>query len=259
MQDVLSAQALRGGIGYLRVWSFDAEDDDLFVAEVMRLVGLLPQTGLIVDLRGNPGGLVWAAERMLQLFTDTRIAPTRFSLVASPLTREMANSPFNRLELEAWGPSLEDAVATGDQYAQPLPLTDPAWCNDLGRRYPGRCVAVVDANTYSSGDLFAAGWVDHDIGPLVTVGQATGGGGANVWTAAQLRDALASTDHALGALPDGVGYTLAIRRAIRSSLSDGVPIEDLGVSGVPYEMTRADLLHANRDLLAFCTDLLTNA
>jgi hypothetical protein len=259
MQDVLSAQALRGGVGYLRLWSFDVEDDDLFIAEVIRLMGLLPQTGLIVDLRGNPGGLVWAAERMLQLFTDSRIAPTRFSLVASPLTREMANSPFNRLELEAWAPSLEDAVATGDQYAQPLPLTDPAWCNDLGRRYPGRAVAVVDANTYSSGDLFAAGWVDHDIGPLVTVGQATGGGGANVWTAAQLRDALAGTDHALGALPEGVGYTLAIRRAIRSSRSDGVPIEDLGVSGVPYEMTRADLLHANRDLLAFCTDLLTNA
>ena len=30
-----------------------------------------------------------------------------------------------------------------------------------------------------------------------------------------LRDALAGTDHALGALPDGVGYTVAIRRAIR--------------------------------------------
>ncbi len=34
-----------------------------------RLLGLLPQGGLIVDLRGNPGGLIWAAERMLQLFT----------------------------------------------------------------------------------------------------------------------------------------------------------------------------------------------
>jgi Peptidase family S41 len=259
MQDVLSASVLNPGVGYLRIWSFDVEDDDLFLAEVTRLLALLPQTGLIVDLRGNPGGLVWAAERMLQLFTDTTIAPTRFSLVASPLTREMANSPFNRLELEAWAPSLDDAVATGDQYAQPLPLTDPAWCNDLGRSYPGRVVAVVDANTYSSGDLFAAGWVDHEIGPLVTVGQATGGGGANVWTAAQLRDALAGTEHALGVLPDGVGYTLAIRRAIRSSLSDGVPIEDLGVSGVPYDMTRADLLHGNHDLLAFCTGLLANA
>jgi hypothetical protein len=259
MQDVVSARALSRGIGYLRLWSFDVEDDDLFLAEVSRLLALLPQSGLIVDLRGNPGGLVWAAERMLQLFTDTTISPTRFSLVASPLTREMATSPFNRLELEAWAPSLEDAVATGDQYAQPLPLTDPAWCNDLGRRYPGPAVAVADPNTYSSGDLFAAGWVDQDIGPLVTVGQASGGGGANVWTAAQLRDALAGTEHALDPLPDGVSYTLAIRRAIRSGLSDGVPIEDLGVSGVAYDMTRDDLLRANRDLFTFCTNLLTNA
>jgi hypothetical protein len=38
-----------------------------------------------------------------------------------------------------------------------------------------------------------------------------------------------------------------------------VPIEDLGVSGVPYEMTRDDLLRANRDLLAYCTALLSNA
>ena len=259
MQDVVSARALSKSVGYLRIWSFDVQDDDLFLAEVSRLLGLLPQTGLIVDVRGNPGGLVWAAERMLQLFTDTPIAPTRFSLVASPLTREMAASPFNRLELEAWAPSLEDAVATGDQYAQPLPLTDPAWCNDLGRRYPGPAVAVADANTYSSGDLFSAGWVDHDIGPLVTVGQATGGGGANVWTAAQLRDALSGTEHAIDALPAGVGYTIAIRRAIRSGLSDGVPIEDLGVPGVSYDMTRDDLLHDNQDLIAFCTTLLTNA
>jgi C-terminal processing protease CtpA/Prc len=259
MQDVLSARALSRRVGYLRLWSFDVEDDDLFLAEAARLLSLLPQTALIVDLRGNPGGLVWAAERMLQLFTDATIAPTRFSLVASPLTREMANSPFNRLELEAWAPSLDNAVATGDQYAQPLPLTDPAWCNDLGRHYPGAAVAVADANTYSSGDLFAAGWVDHGIGPLVTVGQATGGGGANVWTADQLRDALAGTEHALGALPDGVGYTLAVRRAIRSGLSDGIPIEDLGVAGVSYDMTRDDLLRGNRDLVKFCTDLLTSA
>ena len=43
------------------------------------------------------------------------------------------------------------------------------------------------------------------------------------------------------------------------AMPDVPQVEDLGVSGVPYEMTRADLLHANRDLLAFCTDLLTNA
>jgi hypothetical protein len=200
---------------------------------------------------------------MLQLFADhppdRPIVPTRFQLVASPLTRQLAASPFNRLELQAWSESLEDAVSTGEQYAQPLPLTDPTWCNDRPRAYPGRAVAVVDANTYSSGDLFSAGWVDNQVGPLVCVGQATGAGGANVWTSNQLRDALTGTDHQFDPLPADVGFTVAIRRAIRSGLSDGIPIEDLGISGIPYAMTRDDLLHENRDLYAFCADVLAQS
>ena len=256
MQDVLAARPLSRKVGYLRIWSFDLDDDDAFIEEVIRLLGLLPQTGLIVDLRANPGGLIWAAERALQLFTDTPIEPTRFSLIATPLTRQMADSPFNRLELEAWSQSLQDAVSTGELYAQPLPLTDPSWCTDKGRKYPGPSVAVVDANTYSSGDLFAAGWVDHGIGPLVSVGQATGAGGANVWTSSQLRDALSGTDHQQPRMPAGTGFTIAFRRAIRSGTGDGIPIEDLGVPGIPYEMTRNDLMNGNKDLLAFCARLL---
>jgi Peptidase family S41 len=261
--DNLAARALPGGeVGYLRVWSFDLEDDDAFLAEVQGLLEQLPQQQLIVDLRANPGGLVWAAERMLQLFVDPSdprrqpIRPARFSLVASPLTRDMAASPFNRLELEAWSPSLEDSISTGEQYAQPLPLTDPDWCNDLDYHYPGTAVAVVDAMTYSSGDLFSAGWVDNSIGDLLVVGRATGAGGANVWTSGQLRDALTGTSHAFEQLPAGVGFTLAIRRAIRSAAGDGLPIEDLGISGIPYSMTRSDIEDGNRDLLAFCTKLL---
>lgn len=176
LQDVLSARVLTRRLGLLRIWSFDVDDDVAFVDEITRLVGLLPQTGLIVDLRGNPGGLVWAAERALQLFTDRTVSPTRFSLVASPATRQLAESAFNRLELQQWSSSLQTAVSTGEVYGRPLPLTDPAWCNDRGRVYPGPAVAVVDPNTYSSGDLFAAGWVDHAVGPLVSVGRATGGG-----------------------------------------------------------------------------------
>jgi Peptidase family S41 len=259
MHDTLAARTVRtarGDVGYLRIWSFDVADDDAFVAEVVRLLGQLPERGLIVDLRANPGGLIWAAERLLQLFTDRPVTPTRFALLASPLTRAMAASPFNRLELQQWAPSLEAAMVTGELYSQPLPLTDPQWCNDLGRRYPGPVLAVVDANTYSSGDLFAAGFADNQVGPLVCVGEGTGGGGANVWHHGQLRDALADTPFGFDTPPAGVGFTLAIRRAIRSGPADGVPIEDLGVGGIPYDMTERDLLDGNRDLLEFCAGLL---
>ena len=259
-QDTLAARLVKnktsGDLGYLRIWSFDVDDDDAFIAEVIRLLDLLPETGLILDLRGNPGGLIWAAERLLQLFTPNTITPARFSLLATPLTRAMARSPFNRMEFEAWLPSLEAAIATGEPYSQPLPLTDPAWCNDTGQRYSGPVVCVVDPNTYSAGDLFAAGFVDNEIGALVCVGQASGAGGANVWTHYDLREALVDTPFELEGLPADVGYTIAIRRALRSGVADGLPIEDLGVPGIPYEMTLDDLLHENRDLIGFCAGLL---
>ncbi|MGI9003353.1 MAG: S41 family peptidase [Pseudonocardia sp.] len=262
MQDFLAARVVRARrhrLGYLRIWSFGVRHVDAFLDEVGRLLDLLPRGGLIVDLRGNPGGLVWAAERLLQLFTDNPVVPARFSLLASPLTREMARSDLNQAEFAAWRHSLDDAVATGELWAQPRPLTPPEWCNDLGRRYPGPAVAVVDPNTYSAGDLFAAGWVDNDLGPLVTVGHATGAGGANVWTARQMQEALDGTEHQLRPLPAGTSFTVAIRRAIRSGRGDGIPLEDLGVTGTPattYQMTERDLLSGNHDLLAFCADVL---
>ena len=260
MQDNLAARIVNvrgfGDLGYLRVWSFDVEDDDAFLAEVITLLEQLPQQGLVLDLRGNPGGLIWAAERMLQLFTPLTITPTRFSLLATPLTRAIARSPFNRLELEAWAASLEAALWTGEQYSQPLPITEPAWCNDIGQRYSGPSVCVVDANTYSSGDIFAAGFVDNDIGPLVSVGEATGGGGANVWTSTDMRDVLQGTRYEVAALPDGVQYTLAIRRVTRASSSDGLPVEDVGINGTPYAMTLEDLFEDNKSLLSFCAGQL---
>src|SRR6266508_1008082 len=263
MHDALAAREVEhravGELGYLRIWSFDVPDDDAFIAEVVRLLDLLPVTGLILDLRGCLGGLIWAAERLLQLFTPHRIAPTRFSLLATPLTRAMARSAFNRLDLEPSLPSLEAAISTGDAYSQPLALTNRGGCNDLGQRYGGPVVCVVDPNTYSSGDLFAAGFVDNEIGPLVCVGEATGAGGANVWTHHDVRQALAGTEFELSELPSDVGYTLAVRRAVRSLAADGVPIEDLGIAGIRYAMTRTDVLGSNEDLIEFCGGLLAGA
>jgi C-terminal processing protease CtpA/Prc len=263
MQDVLAARTVHvkriGDVGYLRIWSFDVEDDDAFIAEVARLLEQLPSERLIIDLRGNPGGLIWAAERTLQLFSPQPILPTRFSLLASQLTREMARSPFNRLELEAWSPSLETALRTGEAYSQPLPLTDPEWFKDIKQKFFGRAICVVDPNTYSSGDLFAAGFLDNGIGSVVSVGEASGAGGANVWTNIDLQEALADTPFELDRLPDGVKYTLAIRRAVRSGAADGVPIEDLGIPGIPYAMTRNDLQNDNADLIAFCAARLKDA
>ena len=44
---------------------------------------------------------------------------------------------------------------------------------------------------------------------------------------------------------------------IRSACSDGIPLEDLGVTGTSYAMTRRDLLEGNADLIRFAASLLT--
>ena len=84
-QDAVAARELdlpAGRFGLLRLWSFDLRDDDGFIAEVIDLLEELPRRGLIIDLRGNPGGLIWAAERLLQLFTPNRLE-IRMSSVTS--------------------------------------------------------------------------------------------------------------------------------------------------------------------------------
>jgi C-terminal processing protease CtpA/Prc len=248
----------------LRIWAFDVEPGP-FLAELRRLLPLLPQDGLVIDVRGNPGGYIEAAEGALQLFTPGRITPTRFSVLATPLTRALSGGvpgvkAWARAELGPWRESLDAAVRSGEPYSRPLPLTSDDDCNAFGQLYGGPVVLVADATTYSSGDLFSAGFVDHRIGPFVCVGDATGAGGANVWNYRDLFDALARTKPPLPRLADGIGLSLSMRRATRSLGSQGLQIEDVGVGllpgDTPYAMSRADLLEGNRDLLAHCAKLL---
>jgi hypothetical protein len=118
----------------------------------------------------------------------------------------------------------------------------------------------VDATTYSAGDLFAAGFVDNEIGTLVTVGEATGAGGANVWSAETLAALTVDSPIEFRLLPSGAGFTVSIRRATRVGASAGLPIEDVGVAGHRrYSLTRRDLLESNQDLLDYCGLLLASA
>jgi len=207
-------------------------------------------------VRGNPGGYILAAELALQLFTPKHIEPVRFSVLATPFTRDMAALPALADELSPWKASLDAAVRNGELYSQPVPITDPDDCNAIGQQYGGPVVLVGDTNTYSAGDLFSAGFVDNGIGPFLCVGKATGAGGANVWDYGELRKALAGTAIALPALTGGIGLSFSFRRATRAGPSEGLTIEDVGIAGAPYAMTRNDLLAGNGDLLLRCVALL---
>jgi Peptidase family S41 len=258
--DAVSARTIttaHGRFGYLRLWTFDVEYTTRFVTEIADLLRQLPRKGLIIDLRSNPGGVIDTAERLLQLFTTNRIEPARFACRATPAMVEIAEAEANGADLADWAASTRAAVDLGEEFSQHLPISDPDACNELPRAYRGPIVAVVDANTFSCGDLFAAGIVDHDIGQIISVGDATGAGGANVWTSDDIQYAYYSAARPLPPIPAGISFSISVRRMIRTGQSAGLAIEDVGIIGDDqYEMTQTDLLGGNADLTEFCTRIL---
>ncbi|EGV17774.1 S41 family peptidase [Thiocapsa marina] len=243
-----------GEIGYVRIWTFSVENADAFVAEFIRLVEQLPQDGLVIDVRGNGGGLILAGEQLLQILTAQRIEPTLFQLRNTPLNVRLAE----RLEfLKPWRESMRHALMTGATYSAGIPITDREAANRIGQRYHGPVVLITDALCYSTTDIFAAGFRDHGIGPILGVDGNMGAGGANVWGHDLLRQLLPGTDSPYRALPGNAAMRVSIRRTIRVGPSAGRVLEDLGV--VPdqiHHMTREDLLEGNSDLIAAAADLL---
>jgi hypothetical protein len=249
----------------VRIFTFNVDDPEAFIEEFIRLVGLLPQEGLIVDVRGNGGGHIFASEGLLQTLTPVGIEPEPVQFINTPLNLRIShrhrNDPVG-IDLGPWVESIRQAVETGAVYSRGFPITPAAFANQWGQQYHGPAVLVTDARCYSATDIFAAGWQDHRIGPILGVEDNTGAGGANVWTHDLLRQLLmvpspadAGTPYQL--LPNGAGMRVSIRRTLRVGSQSGTPLEDLGVTpDQRHRITRADLLDGNVDLLARAGEIL---
>jgi hypothetical protein len=278
MPTVLRARSVTtpsGPIGHIRIFTFGVDDADDFVAEFVRLAERLPQRGLVVDVRGNGGGLIYASERLLQVLTPREIQPEPAQMTTTPLMldlcRRHAPSPLDpTFDLEPWVTSLRQAVSTGAQYSNAFAITGTPTANAVGQRYHGPVVLVTDALCYSATDIFAAGFQDHGIGPVLGLDDNTGAGGANVWTHdlfKLLLDTPPPGDESGGGtrpanpfvdLPAGAGFRASVRRTLRVGVERaGTPVEDLGiVPDVPYRLSRADIVGSNDDLLARAAELL---
>ena len=244
--------------GYMRIQSFNVDDADGFVSEVVRIAGLLPQNGLIIDVRGNGGGNILAGERLLQLFTPRKIDPERLHFINTPLTLELCRR-FS--DLEVWRESIAQAVETATAFSDGFPIVpdEDENCNRIGQRYHGPVLLITNGLCYSTTDIFAAGWQDHAIGPILGVDGNTGAGGANVWTHDLLLQLLPEENSPMQPLPKGASFRVAIRRTSRVGERSGDPLEDLGV--VPDEihrMTRNDLLNRNKDLIEHAATMLAD-
>jgi hypothetical protein len=266
MPGVLRARPVdtkHGRFGYVGIRSFNT-DPDRFVAEFIRLVETLPQTGLMIDVRGNGGGIIFAGEQLLQVLTPQTIEPETLQFLNTPVNlrlcrRHGADSPV--ADLSAWEPSIQRSLETGAVFSNAFPLSSPKACNQIGQRYHGPVLLITDALCYSTTDIFAAGFQDHAIGPILGVDGNTGAGGANVWDHSLLSDLFArpTPDPAspYEPMPKGSSLRVAIRRTLRVGARAGTPVEDIGV--VPehiHLITRNDLVDDNADLFAAAGALL---
>lgn len=255
-----------GEFGHLRIFTFSVDDPDAFLKEFVRLAALLPQNGLIVDVRDNGGGHIFASEFLLQTMTPRRIEPEPVQFLSTPLNlricRRHADDPTGQIDLGPWFPSLDSSTETGQAFSCAHTITPVAGANAVGQTYHGPVVLVTDARCYSATDIFAAGWADHDLGPILGVDDNTGAGGANVWTHGLLMTLLripapGDTESPYKSLPNKANMRVSIRRTLRVGKLAGTPVEDLGVRPThQHKVTRADLLQGNVDLLAKAGSLL---
>jgi len=269
LDDVLAYRRLRHGrgrreFGYLRIFSFAVSDAeaDAFVARVAEILRAAPSGGLIVDLRGNAGGNMVVAERLLQLVSPVRVEPEGLQFINTPSTLAWANSFYGGTApqlLPVFGRLEREARATSAPYVKSLPLARLGAYDDIGQVYQGPVAVLVDALTYSAAEIFAAGVQDHGLGLVLGTSSQTGGGGANKWLYANLQH-VSEDAELLPDLPKQASFDLALRRTTRVRGRSGDILEDLGVvvgPGDRLEVEPDDLLRGNSNLLKKVMDRLS--
>ena len=81
---------------------------------------------------------------------------------------------------------------------------------------------MVNANTFSCGDIFTErASLITEIGQIVAIGEATGAGGANVWTSDDIEYAYQATRQRLPLRPPGISFSISVRRMAESGLFVG--------------------------------------
>ncbi len=255
--------------GYIRLFSFKVKDKpriiDQFVNEVRRVITAddFPREGLIIDVRGNPGGTIRAGEQLLQLFTPHRIKPEPFEFINTPLNLELCQVAPKSYGLEQWIPSITESVQTGAIYSIGYPLHSEESCNAIGQAYYGPVILITDALSYSTTDIFAAGFQDNKVGYILGTSDNTGAGGANKWSYDELVKAFGGAGRtkfsSLPKPPFRASFDLALRRSVRVGEKEGRPLEELGVTpNHRHYMTRNDLMKQNSDLIKSAARILAS-
>ncbi len=256
---------LADDIGYIRIYTFNTRRPKDFALYFKKLLASFDTDKVVLDIRNNGGGHIWASEFVLQALKKDLITPQNAQFVNSELTETICrvHSPsplLKELDLTDWNKTLRNIRHTGNTYSGGYPVTPVSALHELRADRDYQAVLITDALCYSASDIFAAGFQDEHIGKILGVHGNTGAGGANVWTHSLLHHLTkdeTGQSRFFQPLEYGADIRVAVRRTLRNGVNQGVPLEDLGI--VPDDichLTKDDLLFQNRDLLAKAVDLV---
>jgi C-terminal processing protease CtpA/Prc len=244
-----------GGVrfGHLRIPTFEVADADAFVAAVAARLKHVPPSGLVLDVRSNGGGSIAAAERLLQLFTASPIAPQPVQLRATRLTAQIAHAVpcFRR-----WSRSIDRAIRRKAPFSDALPLTadHEKACNSTGRVYKGSVVLLIDAMSAGATDIFTAGFVDHGLGRVLATAAHRGMAGGVAWRTDTPDGVLPRPLHRL---PDGAAFQLSVARTLRvAKPHDGPLAEDPVVLDTIRRLPAAEVADRDAGLLKHAAEML---
>ena len=237
--------------GLLSIEGVDSSEIGHFLSEARRLISLLPSYGLVVDIRGNPGGAFLYARYVWEMIFSGEPASCQSLIRATPFIADVFSVDDKNVEQ-----IIRSNVATHQPFTGPC--TPPAGGDRVfDKAFAGRHVIVlVDAMSGSAADYFASLVKDSETSEQVmlygTDAVTQGVGTTRVDISSRVNASIVGSHPEFYNLPKKVDVSIVFRRFYRSGGMSGSLIEQLEV-GVDrqYFETRTDIVTKGEDMLIY--------
>lgn len=235
--------------GKLTITNFDPVDDDEFYSELKRVLALLPDWGLLIDIRGNPGGSSDCVKWVWELI---------FSASAPQYPMVLKCSKFLSYIFHITRNPLAEAIRTNMEAKQSFTGPLQSLTKDL-RRFPRtyagqHIILLLDSMSGSGADIFSSMMKDevtNESTMIYGTDSVSQGGGSTSIHMSDLFHLLRS-DPRFSDIPPKTDFTISYSRFYRTGESSGAMIEYFGVEvDRQYYESRRDILFKEEGMLEY--------